>query len=62
MAGQDFEKRVLNWFQRFLIIVVIVISILLKTKFFQTSIQGQLVMKILRRSDKDKITFKAIEK
>ena len=47
---------------KFLFIVVIVISILLKTVFLQTSIHIQSLMKSLWLSDKDKITFKAIEK
>ena len=46
---------------KFLFIVVIVISILLKTVFLQTSIHIQSLMKSLWLSDKDKITFKAIE-
>ena len=37
-------------------------SILLKTAFWQTSIHSQSLVKILSRSDKDKISFKAIEK
>ena len=47
---------------KFLFIVVIVISILLKTVFLQTSIHIQSLMKSLWLSDNDKITFKAIEK
>ena len=47
---------------KFLFIVVIVISILLKTVFLQTSIHIQSLMKSLWLSDKDKITFKAIKK
>ena len=43
-------------------IVVIVISILLKPTFWQISIYSQSLVKILWRPDKDKITFKAIEK
>ena len=43
-------------------IVGIVTSILLKTAFWQTSIHSQWLVKILWRSDKDKITFKEIEK
>jgi len=39
-----------------------VVSILLKPAFWQTSILGQLVVKILWRLEEDKITFKAIEK
>ena len=42
--------------------VVIVTSTLLKTAFWQISIHTQSLVKILRRSNKDKITFKAIEK
>ena len=38
------------------------ISILLKTAFWQTSIHSQSLLKILWWSDKDKITSKAIEK
>ena len=37
------------------------ISILLKTEFGQTSIHSQSLVKILWRSEKDKITFKAID-
>ena len=36
-------------------------SILLKTAFWQTSIHSQSLVEILWRSNKDKITFKAIE-
>ena len=43
-------------------IVVIVISISLKPTFWQISIYSQSLVKLLKRSDKDKITFKAIEK
>ena len=43
-------------------IVVIVISILLKSTFSQISIHSQLLVKILKRSDKEKTTLKAIEK
>ena len=43
-------------------IVVVVISILLKTTFSQISIYSQLLLEILWRSDKEKNTFKAIEK
>ena len=50
-----------NQFQSFLFIVIIVISILLKTTFSQISIHSQLLMKLLQRSDKEKTTFKAIE-
>ena len=42
-------------------IVVIVISILLKSTFSQISIHSQLLVKILKRSDKEKTTLKAIE-
>ena len=42
--------------------IIRVISILLKTAFSQTSIHSQSPVKILWRSDKDKITFRAIEK
>ena len=49
-------------FQSFLFTVVIVISILLNTTFWQISIHSQLLVKILERSDKEKATFKAIEK
>ena len=42
-------------------IVIIVILILLKMVFWQTSINIQSLVKILWRSEKDKITFKAIE-
>ena len=35
---------------------------LLKTKFWQTTIWSQSMLKILQRLDKDEITFKAIEK
>ena len=42
-------------------IVVIVISILLKSTFSQISIHSQLLVKILKRSDKEKNTLKAIE-
>ena len=47
MAGLDVPKFVLKWFQRFLFIVVIVISILFKTTFRQTSIQCHLLVKFL---------------
>ena len=43
-------------------IVVIVVSILLKTIFSQISIHSQLLVNILERSDKKKASFKAIEK
>ena len=61
-AGLDRAKFGLNRFQSFLFIVVIVIEILLKTAFWQTSIHSHSLLKILWRSNKDKITFKAIEK
>ena len=54
--------RILCGFWSFLLIVVTVISSLLKTAFWQTSIRSQSLVKSLYRSDKDKITFKAIEK
>ena len=47
---------------KFLFIVVTVISILLKTAIWHISIHSQSLVKILWRSNKDKITFKAIEK
>ena len=53
---EDYVKR------SFLFIVVIVTSIFLKTTFSQISIHSQLLVKILWRSDKEKTTFKAIEK
>ena len=56
------EIRIYRFQSFILFIVVIVISILLKTAFSQTSIHSQSLVKILWRSDKDKITFKAIEK
>ena len=46
----------------FLFIVVIVISILLKTAFWQTSIHSLSLVKILWRSDKDKTTQGHFEK
>ena len=49
-------------FKVFLFIVVIVRSTLPKTAFSQTSIHSQSLVEILWRSNKDKITFKAIEK
>ena len=42
--------------------VVIVISILLKYTFLKISFYSKSLVKILWRSDKDKISFKAIEK
>ena len=47
VAGQDHTKLGLYQFQSFLFIVVIVISILLKTTFSQISIHSQLLVKIL---------------
>ena len=47
---------------KFFVIVVIVISILLKTVFWQTLIHSRSLVKGLLRLDKDKITFKEIEK
>ena len=40
--------------------IVILISILLKTAFWQTPIYSQSLVKTLKRSDEDKIIFKAI--
>ena len=54
MAGLDVAKG--------LFIVVTMISILFKTAFWQSSIQVHLLVTISWRSEKDKITFKAIEK
>ena len=62
IAGLDRAKYGVYPFQSFLFIVVIVESILLKTTFSQISIYSQSLVKILWRSDKGKITFKAIEK
>ena len=62
VAGLDRTKLGVYQFQSFLFIVVIVISILIKPTFWQISIYGQSLVKILERSDKEKITFKAIEK
>ena len=62
LAGLDSAKFGFYRFQRFLFIVVIVTSILLKNAFWQTSIHNQFLVKILLRSDKDIITFNAIEK
>ena len=62
LAGLDHTKFGFYQFQSFLFIVVIVISILLKTTLSQISIHSQLLVKILQRSDKEKNTFKAIEK
>ena len=54
VAGLDHTKFGFYQFQSFLFIVVIVISILLKTTFSQISIHSQLLVKILWRSDKEK--------
>ena len=62
IAGLDRAKYGVYPFQSFLFIVVIVESILLKTTFSQISIYSQSLVKLLWRSDKGKITFKAIEK
>ena len=62
VAGLDQTKFGLYQSQSFLFIVVIVIWILLKTTFSQISIHGQLLVKMLQRSDKEKPTFKVIEK
>ena len=62
MAGLDHTKFDFFEFQRFLFIVVMVISILLKTTFSPISIHSQLLVKILCQSDEEKKTFKAIEK
>ena len=62
VAGLDHTKLGVYQFQSFLFIVVIVISILVKTTFSQISIHNQLLVKILKRSDKKKTTFRAIEK
>ena len=53
VAGLDRAKFGLDRFQSFLLIVVIVISILLKTAFWQVSIHSQSLGKILWRLDKD---------
>ena len=52
----------INRFQSFSFIVVMAISILLKTASWRTSIHSQSLVKILWRSDTDEITFKAIKK
>ena len=62
LAGIDRAKFGFNIFQGFLFIVVIVTSILLDSAFWQTSIHSYSLVKILWRSDKDKIISKAIEK
>ena len=46
VAGQDRTKFGFSQFQSFLFIVVIVISILLKTTFSEISIHSQLLVKI----------------
>jgi len=61
MAGLDVAKFVFKWFQKFVFMVVMVLSILIETTYWETSIPGQLVVKISWRADKNKITFKAIE-
>ena len=60
--GVDHTKFGFYQFQSFLFVVVILISILLKITFSQISIHRKLLVKILQRSDKEKTTFKAIEK
>ena len=60
--SRSHKIRLLSISKIFLFIVVIVISILLKTAFSQISCHNQLLAKILQRSDKEKTTFKAIEK
>ena len=62
VAGLDRAKFGFSRFQSFLLIVVIVIPILLKIIFRQTSIHSQSLVRVLWRSDKDKITFKVTEK
>ena len=62
MGGLGHTKFGFYQFQSYPFIVVIVILILLKTTFSQISIRSQLLVKILWRSDKEKTTFKAIEK
>ena len=47
VAGLDHTKLGFYQFQSFLFVVVIVISILLKTTFSQISIHSQLLVKIL---------------
>ena len=54
VAGLDHTKFGFFEFQRFLFIVVMVISILLKTTFSPISIHSQLLVKILCQSDKEK--------
>ena len=60
-AGLDHPKFGFYQFQIFLFIVVIVISILLKTTFLQISIHSQLLVKILYRSDKEKTLFRRLK-
>ena len=62
VAGLDRAKFGFYRFQSFLFIVVIVIPILLKIIFRQTSIHSQSLVRVLWRSDKDKIIFKVTEK
>ena len=62
IAGLDRAKFGFYRFQNFLFIVVIVILILLKPAFWQTSIHSQSLMKSLKPSDKDNFTFKTNEK
>ena len=58
VAGLERTKFGFYRFQIFLIMVAIVISILFKTTFWQTSIQNQSVVKISKRSpEEDKITL-----
>ena len=61
VTGLDRAKFGFYHFQSFLFIVVIVISILLKPTFWPILIDRQSLVKILSRSDKDKITFKAVK-
>ena len=62
LRGCDHTKFGFYQFQSFLFIVVIVILILFETTFSQISIHSQLLAKILQRFDKEKSTFKSIEK
>ena len=58
VAGLDRTKFGFYRFQIFLIMVAIVISILFKTTFSQTSIQNQSAVKISKRSpEEDKFTL-----
>ena len=58
VAGLERTKFSFYRFQIFLIMVSIVISILFKTIFWQTSIQNQSVVKMSKRSlEEDKITL-----